>query len=191
MSMVLAVGLSLIGCGDDENAAPTPTPAATSTALGTATPTPTVTPVIPETATFQLQDGSTISFTPATPGPGSISPEPLGGTFHLVFQPCPPLSPPPTPCEPDAFYAFAITNLDFYNPDLTVTGNAGNLIGHPVPGKGQVSMQADVTINGVPVSLTGTAPLMTVAFSCGTITGLEISGNGYTIVIFATLESSP
>jgi hypothetical protein len=182
-SLLLLAPLMLMACGEGgsttnhpvatQTLPPTVSPTSSSTASPTVSPTPS-----PIVTTYQLIEGSTISFASPWPYTVDVPTEPLSGTFEVIPGPF------PTPIEGNMVFYRVITRIDFQSLVFTVTG-VGTLVGVTTPGSGHVTMQVTAAIKG-PVWLMGTAPLS--VMSGGMINGLQISGDGYSITIVATSE---
>jgi hypothetical protein len=107
-------------------------------------------------------------------------PEPLSGTFDLVSAPRPPVG--------NLYLYYQISNITFQSEHYGVTGTSGVFSVATIPGPITVSMSASVTINGQAVPLEGTISSPIISQGGDMITGLHISGNGFTITINASSE---
>jgi hypothetical protein len=145
----------------------------------TQTPLPTRTPF---RARYRLTGGSNITYSPPTPGPSpSIVEEPLSGTFDIVAA---------EPTQGNTAYAFAVTSIEFQSVHFTVMGNMGGITVLALYQEGALETALTVSINGQQVYLSGDTTVT------GHVTGhyppffsaVEISGNGYTLALFAVPE---
>jgi hypothetical protein len=144
--------------------------------VGCPTPLPTATPIV-TVMHYELVAGSTITYVPPPEAAAPIPPEPLMGAFEVM---------PTEPQEGNSLFAFAVTRIALQSAHFTVKGDAGSLTAVTIPEQGFVELEVTATIEGEDVSLYGVAPLS--VLSGGTrpaINGLEISGGGYTVTIFA------
>lgn len=123
---------------------------------------------------YRLKEGSTIGFADPNSG-GSVLIETLSGTFDVT----------PTTRLPNSFFDFAIVRIDFNSSTFSVVGSTGTLRGSKI-NPGVAIITAEVRISGEAVNLLGTG-----AFTLGptfSLAGLEATGAGYTITLFADPE---
>ena len=122
--------------------------------------------------TFRLADGSVIQFSDKN-NPGLLVTEPLSGGYDLA----------PTTRLPNSFFDFAIVRINFNSPTLSLVGNAGSLRASKI--NDGVIIRAEVQINGEMVNFIGSGNMSTYELSSRRLTGLEATGGGYTIKLFA------
>jgi uncharacterized Zn-binding protein involved in type VI secretion len=145
----------------------------------TQTPLPTRTPFM---VRYRLTEGSSVTYSPPTPGPSpSIVEEPLSGTFDVVAV---------EPTQGNTVSAFSITSVEFQSVDFTIMGNMGSITVLALYQDGALETGLTVSINGQQVSLSGdtTATGHVTSYYPPFFSAVEVSGNGYSLTLFAVPE---